>query len=122
MPFQTEYEFELPMGYVDGSGTLHKTGVMRLAKAADEILPMKDHKVQQNPAYLTIILLARVVVKLGSLDSVSTNVIENLFTSDLAYLQDFYQRINGTGSPAIKVICPNCQYSFEVETSTAGEF
>jgi hypothetical protein len=95
MAFQTEVEFTLPKGYLDGEGVLHKSGVMRLATAADEILPLKDPRVQQNPAYLTIIVLARVIIKLGSLSSVNTTVIENLFASDLNYLQRLYERLNG---------------------------
>jgi hypothetical protein len=94
MAFQTEVEFTLPKGYLDGDGQLHKSGVMRLATAADEILPLKDPRVQQNQAYLVIIVLARVVTKLGSLPDVNTKVIENLFASDLSYLQTLYERLN----------------------------
>ncbi|RZN35497.1 MAG: phage tail assembly protein [Methanophagales archaeon ANME-1-THS] len=113
--FQTEYEFTLPKGYVDEEGNLHKKGVMRLATAADEILPLKDPRVQQNPAYLTIILLSRVVTRLGDLPSVNPRVIEELFASDLAYLQEFYRRINGDGIPRVKAKCPKCEHEFEVE-------
>ena len=95
MAFQTEVEFTLPKGYLDGDGVLHREGVMRLATAADEILPLKDPRVQQNPAYLTIIVLARVVTRLGSLPDVNTKVVEGLFASDLNYLQDLYERVNG---------------------------
>lgn len=94
MAFQTEVEFTLPKGYFDGE-ILHKSGVMRLATAADEILPLKDPRVQQNPAYLTIIVLARVITKLGSLSDVNTKVIEGLYASDLNYLQHLYERLNG---------------------------
>ena len=94
MAFQTEIEFTLPKGYFDGE-MLHKAGVMRLATAADEILPLKDPRVQQNPAYLTIIVLARVITKLGSLSDVNTKVIEGLYASDLNYLQHLYERLNG---------------------------
>lgn len=94
MTFQTEYEFTLPKGFIDDEGTLHRTGVMRLATAADEILPQKDPRVQSNPAYLAVIVLSRVVVRIGELTSVSTKTIENLFASDLAFLQDLYNRIN----------------------------
>ncbi|HZP82868.1 MAG TPA: hypothetical protein VFB21_14605 [Chthonomonadaceae bacterium] len=94
---QTEYEFTLPRGYVDSEGTLHKKGVMRLATAIDEIAPLRDPRVRANQAYLVIILLARVITKLGSLDVVDTSVIENLFSADLAYLQDFYRKINDLG-------------------------
>lgn len=108
MAFQTEYEFTLPKGYLDHSGVLHKEGVMRLATAADEILPLKDPRVQQNPGYLTIILLARVITRLGSVPTVDTGVIENLYTADLAYLQDLYEKINTLESPYYTTTCPNC--------------
>ena len=87
---------------------------MRLANAADEILPLKDPRVQQNPGYLTIILLARVVTRLGSMPAVDTRVIENLFTMDLAYLQDLYQRINTMEFPVYKAVCPHCKKEIEV--------
>ena len=105
MAFQTEVEFTLPKGYLDGDGVLHREGVMRLATAADEILPLKDPRVQQNPAYLTIIVLARVVTRLGSLPDVNTRVVEGLFASDLSFLQALYESLNGEGgeeeSPAL---------------------
>lgn len=91
---QTEFDFLLPRGYVDRDGNLHKKGRMRLATAIDEIAPMRDARVRSNEAYLVIILLARVITQLGSVSSVDTDVVENLFSSDLAYLQDFYQQIN----------------------------
>jgi len=117
--FQTEFSFELPKGYVDDSGTLHKRGVMRLATAADEILPMRDPRVQQNPGYITIILLARVITKLGDLPAIDTRVIEKLFTSDLAYLNDFYQRINQMENPSYSVTCPQCGEIFDAPLSIA---
>lgn len=94
--FQTEIEFTLPKGYVDSSGALHRQGVMRLATAADEILPLRDPRVQQNAAYLAVIVLARVIVKLGSLPDIDTRVVEGLFASDLDYLQRLYERINSS--------------------------
>jgi hypothetical protein len=97
--FQTEIEFELPRGYVDSSGTLHRRGVMRLATAADEILPLRDPRVQQNEAYLTVIVLSRVLVRLGSLTDIHTGVIEGLFAADLAYLQRLYERFNAEDAP-----------------------
>lgn len=97
--FQTEIEFTLPKGYLDATGILHRRGVMRLATAADEILPLRDPRVQQNPAYLAIIVLARVITKLGDLPSVDTRVIEGLYASDLDYLQRTYERINGNDDP-----------------------
>ena len=119
--FQTEYPFELPKGYLDNEGILHKKGVMRLATAADEILPMKDPRVQQNPGYLSVILLARVVVSLGSLQAIDTRVIEKLFTADLAYLQDLYQKINQIETPVIRTVCPHCNEKIEVEWPFLGE-
>jgi hypothetical protein len=112
--FQTEYEFTLPRGYRDSSGDWHRDGVMRLATAADEILPMKDPRVQANPAYLVVILFARVITRLGSLSAVNPKVIEGLFTADLAYLQDFYNQINGLEGTARAVVCPHCDRPFEV--------
>lgn len=114
MAFQTEYNFVLPRGYLDREGVLHKEGVMRLANAGDEILPLKDPRVQQNPGYLTVILLARVITKLGSLPAVDTRVVENLFTMDLAYLQDLYQRINTMEAPSYRAVCPHCHQEIEV--------
>lgn len=114
MNFQTEFSFVLPKGYIDMNGSLHREGVMRMANAGDEILPLRDPKVQQNPGYLTIILLARVVTKLGDLPAVDTRVIENLFTIDLAYLQDLYEKINTMEMPVYKSICPHCGKEIEV--------
>jgi hypothetical protein len=94
--FQTEIEFELPKGYVDDAGTLHRRGTMRLATAADEILPLRDPRVQQNEAYLAVIVLARVITRLGTLTEVHTGVIENLYASDLAYLQRLYEKFNAS--------------------------
>jgi hypothetical protein len=94
--FQTEIEFELPKGYVDEAGTLHRRGTMRLATAADEILPLRDPRVQQNEAYLAVIVLSRVVTRLGSLAQIHTGTIENLYASDLAYLQRLYEKFNAS--------------------------
>lgn len=121
MAFQTEFEFALPRGYVDEDGNLHKNGIMRLATAADEILPLKDPRVQTNPAYLTVILLSRVITKLGSLQTINPKVIENLFASDLSYLQEFYRKINQNGTDKIKTTCPKCEHQFEVEVEPLGE-
>ncbi|MCM5680484.1 phage tail assembly protein [Schlegelella sp. S2-27] len=104
--FQTEFEFQLPCGYLDEDGTLHRDGVMRRATAADEILPMKDARVQSNEAYLIVILLSRVVTRLGSVPAVNPKVIENLFATDLAYLQALYNRVNTLDEAA--GACPHC--------------
>ncbi len=120
MTIQTEFEFELPIGYVDAEGTLHKKGVMRLATALDEITILNDMRVQANEAYLVIVLLARVIVRLGTLPSITTKVIENLFAADLTYLQEFYRQINETGSTRREYICPHCQKTFELDLATLG--
>ena len=118
--FVTEYEFELPRGHVDADGNLHRKGVMRLATAADEILPLKDPRVQTLPAYLIVILLSRVVIKLGTLGQVNPGVIERLFAEDLAYLQDLYNRINGLAPRSAGVRCPRCGHGFEAEMPPPG--
>jgi hypothetical protein len=117
----TEFPFTLPLGYRDESGAVHREGTMRLSTAMDEIAPLKDPRVQSNPAYLVIILLARVVTRLGSLEFINPKVIENLLSGDLLYLQDFYRRINESGHARLKVACPHCQGEFEVEASPVGE-
>jgi len=103
---QTEFEFQLPCGYLDEDGTLHRDGVMRRATAADEILPLKDARVQKNEAYLIVILLSRVITRLGSIDAINPKVIEGLFATDLAFLQDLYNRINALDDAADA--CPHC--------------
>jgi hypothetical protein len=119
MNMKTEYPFVLPRGYVDAEGRVHRDGLMRLATARDEIAPQVDPKVQQNPAYLTILLLSRTVTKLGSVSNVGTETIENLFASDLAFLQDLYRRINQEGRTEAEVNCPSCAHAFLVDV--AGE-
>lgn len=121
MTFQTEVQFTLPGGYVDDDGILHKEGIMRRATAADEILPMKDPRVQQNPAYLSIILLSRVVTKLGSLAEVHPKVIEGLYSSDFSYLQGVYQELNQEKGRQASVVCPKCEHSFSVRFGELGE-
>jgi len=118
--FQTEYEFTLPFGFVDEEGNLHRQGVMRLATAADEILPLKDPRVHSNEAYLVVILLSRVVTRLGSLGQVTPKTIEGLFAADLAFLQDFYNRINRGGKA--DAVCPKCAEAFTPEMQGVGGF
>jgi hypothetical protein len=112
---QTEFEFTLPKGYIDRDGNLHREGVMRLANAKDEIAPLQDPRVQRNPGYLVILLLSRVVSKLGEVSDINPPVIEGLFSADLAYLQDLYRRINSNGHSKVSVMCPECETEFEVE-------
>ena len=122
MTLQTEYEFTLPRGYVGKDGTLHKTGIMRLATAKDEIAPLTDFRVQKNRAYLVIILLGRVISKLGSLgeDEVNTEVVEGLYSADLSYLQEFYRRINEDASALVKTACPHCEQEFDFDLGSLG--
>lgn len=117
--FQTEVDFTLPKGYLDQHGVLHRRGVMRLATAADEILPLRDPRVQQNPAYLAVIVLARVIVKLGDLPSIDTRIIEGLFASDLDHLQRIYERINGDGDGAVTEM-PSVPMSAEPVVASRG--
>ncbi len=117
---QTEFDFTLPRGYVDDYGNVHKEGTMRLATALDEIEPLRHPKVRQNEAYLTVILLSRVITHLGTIREVTPVMIEKFFAADLAYLQDFYQEINGDGVTKVGVKCPNCNHDFTVEVSLSG--
>jgi len=119
--FQTEYEFRLPFGFVDEEGSLHRDGLMRLATAADEILPLKDPRVQANQAYLVVILLSRVVMRLGSVEQINPKVIEGLYAADLEYLQELYNRINRSGKTAKTTVCPECAHAFEREMALEGE-
>jgi Zn finger protein HypA/HybF involved in hydrogenase expression len=121
MPIRTEVEFTLPKGFLDDQGTLHRNGVMRLATAADEILPLKEASVQKNPAYLTVILLSRVVVQLGDLSLITPATIERMFAADVSYLQDLYNELNDASPHALKVTCPNCDADFDVERPSSGE-
>jgi hypothetical protein len=118
--FRTEIEFTLPCGYLDEDGNLQKEGVMRRATASDEILPLRDPRVQKNPAYLVVILLSRVITRLGNLDQITPKVIENLFATDLAYLQELYNEINQLENAQQSVACPHCQQEFQVERVPVG--
>jgi len=120
MTRQTEFEFTLPVGSTDQDGPVHRQGLTRMATAMDEIAPMRDPRVRNNQAYLAVILLSRVVVRLGTLPMVSTNVIESLYVADLAYLQALYRRINEEGKTSLPVTCPNCQTKHEVDLAELG--
>ncbi|TQM83933.1 hypothetical protein FHX81_6367 [Saccharothrix saharensis] len=116
-PMRTEFAFELPRGYVDDNGEVHRSGVMRLATARDELVPLRDDRVRENSAYLTVVLLARVIVRIGSVTDVHVGVVENLFASDLAFLQDMYRRVNSEGHTRAAVACPSCGSGFEVDVA-----
>jgi hypothetical protein len=121
MSLRTEFEFVLPKGYIDKDGNLHREGTMRLANAKDEILPLQDPRVVRNQGFLIVILLSRVITRLGDLREINPGVIENLFAADLSYLQNFYNQINAHGRGVQKVSCPDCDRHFEVELSAVGE-
>ncbi|MBA3488762.1 MAG: phage tail assembly protein [Longispora sp.] len=114
---RTEFPFVLPRGYQDGRGGLHREGVMRLATARDEIQTQTDPRVRQNPAYLTVLLLERTVTRLGDLQQIDADVVESLFASDLAFLQDLYRRINQDGHTEAAVTCPECGHDFAVDVA-----
>jgi hypothetical protein len=116
-PLRTEFAFELPRGYVDTEGGVHRRGVMRLATARDEILPLRDPRVQANEAYLTVVLLSRVVTQLEGVGEVTSSVIEGLFAADLAFLQDLYRRVNQEGTTQARVHCPSCEHEFTVDVA-----
>jgi hypothetical protein len=121
---QTEFGFKLPKGYVDSDGDLITEGSMRLATAMDEIAPLRDPRVKANEAYLSVVVLSRVITRLGKITDITTSLVENLFTADLAFLQDLYRRINSEGvsdrENQMTVTCPECQHVFEVGATTSG--
>lgn len=106
---QTEFQFTLPCGYIDERGNLHRQGTMRRATALDEIEPLSDPRVRANEAYLVIMLLSRVVTRLGSLTAVAPTVIERLFATDFVYLQDLYSRVNELEAALVETECPVCR-------------
>ncbi len=114
---RTEFDFVLPRGYVDQDGVVHNDGTMRLATARDELLPLYDARVQENAAFTTVVLLGRVITRLGTLGAVNANVVENMFASDVAFLQDFYRRINAEGHTRLAVTCPGCSHRFTVDVA-----
>lgn len=118
---QTVYEFELPRGYMDSEGEVHKKGKMRLATAGDEIEATRDPRVMSNPSFLTIVLLARVITEIEGVDMVNPTIIQRLFTADLAFLQDMYQRINDIEPPTITVVCPQCGHTHKVPLNFTQE-
>lgn len=112
---QTEFAFTLPQGYVDAQGNLHRQGTMRLATALDEIEPLQDARVRANEAYLTILVLSRVVTSLGEARQVNPAMIEGLFSADLAYLQRLYIQVNDTGTSLVETQCPTCGTRFDLD-------
>ena len=114
-------EFTLPHGYIDGQGKVHKKGIMRMATALDEIEPLQDPRVQANEAYLIILLLSRVVTQLGEISTVTPQIVQGLYASDLAYLQDVYQRLNASEQVVLGAVCPNCGTQFQLQVEPLTE-
>ena len=112
---RTEVTFTLPRGYVDSAGDLHREGTMRLATARDEIEPLRDPEVRSNEAYLTVLLLSRVVTRIGEVTEVSPTLIEGLYAADFDHLQRLYERLNTDGEAVGSVTCPSCSHDFEVD-------
>jgi len=120
--FRTEFEFTLPCGMLDDEGTLHRDGVMRRATAADEILPLRDPRVVKNQAYLVVILLSRVIVRLGGIDPITPKTIESLYATDLHFLQNLYNQVNRVDEGQAQTVCPQCQHEFALEAVAPGGF
>jgi hypothetical protein len=120
-PLVTTFDFVLPRGLVDAQGTVHAAGTMRLATARDEMIADKDPRGQDSPTYRTLIMLSQVITKLGTLATIEPEQLENLFTKDLAYLNEFYNRINQQGRALIPTQCPQCNREFDVELILSGE-
>ncbi|AJP04354.1 zinc-ribbon domain-containing protein [Streptomyces leeuwenhoekii] len=114
---RTEFEFELPRGYVDEAGVLHRDGAMRLATARDELRPQIDLRVKENPAYLSVVLLSQVITRIGTITDVHAGIVERMYATDVAFLQDFYRRVNSEGHTRAAVTCPHCEGGFEVDLS-----
>jgi len=121
-PLDTEFDFILPRGLIDEEGGVHRQGVMRLATAKDELSVQKDGRVKDDPAYGVLVMLSRVITRLGSLSAITPELLEGLFTLDLAYLREFYNRLNQQGDVYIPVECPQCSSQFTVELALSGEF
>lgn len=117
----TEIAFTLPRGVIDEDGDLHREGIMRLATAADEIMPLRDSRVKNNPAFLVIILLSRVVTRIGAIDNITPKVIQELFAADLRYLQALYNKINSLDEEDDLITCPECEHRFTAELPALGE-
>src|SRR6266508_6890102 len=114
-----EVDFVLPTGYRDAAGTVHREGRMRLATARDELTPLVDSRGARNRAYLVVLLLSRVVTRLGALAEVTPEVVEGLYATDFAYLQSLYRRLN-MDPLARPAACPHCGKPIAQEVAGLG--
>lgn|SRR5512143_785686 len=112
---QTEFEFTLPCGLVDEQGTLHRNGVMRLSTALDELEAMRDPRVRTNDAYLSVLLLSRVLLRIGDIEPVDPGTVERLFSADFVYLQELFVRLNDVGANVVETECPTCGSRFSLD-------
>lgn len=117
----SEFSFTLPRGLVDGAGQVHREGRMRLATGRDELVVLRDRQAQTYPGYDTLVMLSRVITRLGSLERVTSEQLEGLFTQDLGYLREFFNRVNQQGTAMVPVHCPQCDHNFTLELALAGE-
>lgn len=118
----TEFSFTLPRGYIDATERVHRHGVMRLATAKDEIMVQQERIVQENSAYGALVMLSRVISRLGSLNSVTPEQLEGLVLQDISYLREFYNRVNQQGNTHIPTQCPHCDAEFNMRLELAGEY
>jgi len=112
---RTEIEFTLPRGYVDANGNLHREGTMRLATARDEIEPLREVEVRQNQAYLSVLLLARTITRIGEVTEITPELVEDMYAADFDHLQRLYERVNSDGEAVGVVSCPACAHRFEID-------
>lgn len=116
-----EFTFILPRGITDNHNRVHRQGVMRLATAKDEILAQQHPSVRDNPGYSFLVMLSQVITRLGSFNSVTPDFLEKLVIRDIAYLREFYNRVNQQGNTHIPALCPHCNNEFAVELELVGE-
>lgn len=112
---RTEVAFTLPVGLEDARGAVHRDGVMRLATARDELEPLRDAAVRSHAAYLSVLLLARTVTRIGTITEITPELVERLYAADFDHLQRVYERVNAGGDAVGVVGCPHCGRDFEID-------
>ena len=111
---KTEYTFELPKGYVDKDGTLHREVVLREITGADQEA-MLNPSLRNNPAKMLTALLARVIIRIGTLEKkkIDTSVTAGMFKSDRDFLISKLKEIDSGPDMEIDVECPDCGRKFK---------